>query len=140
MFDVGATARLKHAHPLLQKLMNVAREKFDFTILDSQRGREAQEKAFREGHTKVHFGNSAHNWDPSVALDVAPLPIVWSSRAPFIALSKVILAIAKEEKIPVRWGGDWNMNGILTDEKFSDLPHYELHPWREWAKESKPFA
>jgi len=34
---------------------------------------------------------------------------------------------------------DWNMNGVITDEHFIDYPHVELHPWREWAKKSKPF-
>lgn len=25
-----------------------------------------------------------------------------------------------------RWGGDWNKNGIATDEKFSDPSHFEM--------------
>jgi len=137
-FDKHSAARLLNAHPLLQKLMNEAIKKAPFVVLDSQRGRAAQELAFRQGNTKVHFGNSAHNWAPSIALDVCPLPINWKNTKPFMVLAQqVIWPLANAMKIPVRWGGDWNMNGKTNDESFVDLPHWELHPWREWAKKSK---
>lgn len=139
-FDSGSARRLAAAHPLLQLVMNTAREWVPFTILDSQRGRAAQEAAFRAGNSKAHFGQSAHNWSPAIAVDIAPMPLDWNDRKAFIGLSKIILPLAKEMHIPLRWGGDWNMNGILTDEKLSDLPHYELHPWREFAADCKPFT
>ena len=137
-FSAVSRKRLAQAHPQLQRLMNECiKGPIDFTILDSQRGRAAQEKAFKAGNSKAHFGQSAHNWNPALALDVAPYPIDWDNRARFIQLGQqVILPTAKTLKIPVRWGGDWNMNGKITDEKFSDLPHYELTPWREYAKRS----
>ena len=138
--SAASKKRLAGAHTDLQRLFNKVAETFPIVILDSQRGKEAQEKAFREGNSKAHFGQSAHNWNPSIALDVCPDPIDWNNRKRFIELSKVVLPLAKEMKIPIRWGGDWNMNGVLTDEKLSDLPHYELHPWREFAKKSKLFG
>jgi peptidoglycan LD-endopeptidase CwlK len=138
-FGQESRARLKLAHPLLQKLMKEAIKEFDFTILQSMRGRADQEMAFKLGHTKVHFGNSAHNWYPSIALDVAPWPVNWKNLKPFYNLSKVILPIAREMKIPIRWGGDWDSDGDSTDQKFMDLPHYELDPWRKWSKKSKLF-
>lgn len=139
-FSKGSADRLSRAHPLLQKLMNEAIKQFDFMILDSQRGRAAQELAFRQGHTKVHFGNSAHNWNPSIALDVAPLPVNWRGTKQFITLGqKIIMPLAKSMDIPIRWGADWDMDSDLSDETFVDLPHYELTPWRTWAKKSKPF-
>ncbi len=138
-FSKGSKERLALAHPLLQKLMNEAIKQFDFTILQSMRGRAEQERAFSLGHTQVHFGTSAHNWTPAIALDIAPWPIDWSNLKPFHTLSQIILPMAKEMKIPIRWGGDWDGDGDLKDQKFIDLPHYELTPWREWAKKSKPF-
>ena len=99
-FDAGSAKRLNQAHPLLQKLMNAARDKVEFVILDSQRGRAAQEYAFKKGHSKVHFGNSAHNWSPSVAVDIAPgtnpAKINWNRKGDFIALGKVIVPLAKQ--------------------------------------------
>lgn len=139
-FDKGSAERLSRAHPLLQKLMNEAIKQAPFMILDSQRGRAAQELAFRQGRTKAHFGNSAHNWSPSIALDVAPLPVNWKNTTPFVVLGqKIILPIAAAMRIPIRWGADWNMNSNLRDESFVDMPHYELFPWREFAKKSKLF-
>ncbi|MBN9067072.1 MAG: hypothetical protein J0H60_11600 [Rhizobiales bacterium] len=148
-FSAVSLARLESAHPLLQKVMHAAIEKYDFTILQSQRGRADQEEAFRKGNTHAHFGQSAHNWSPAIALDVAPYPIDWKDAARFVALNKVIgcfnpetgfgYGLAKDMQIPLRWGGDWNFNGKTTDEHLVDLPHYELHPWRTWAKKSKLF-
>lgn len=144
MFDVGAKARLKNAHPLLQQLMNAAETLYPFTIMDSQRGRVAQENAYKHGWTKVHFGQSAHNWSPALALDLAPTPILWdNTKANFdrwrVLQITVILPIARHQSIPIRQGIDWNMNGNLNDDGWDDLPHVELHPWREFAKKAKLF-
>jgi len=139
-FDKGSVARLSKAHPLLQRLFNEVVKKMPIMILDSQRGRAAQELAFKKGHTKVHFGKSAHNWSPALALDVVPLPLDWKNTKPFIFLGKmIVLPLAKEMKIPIRWGADWNMNDDLSDESFVDMPHYELHPWRSFAARAKLF-
>jgi hypothetical protein len=139
-FSEDSAARLSRAHFLLQKLMNEAIKEMDFCILSSQRGRADQEKAFKLGHTKVHFGSSAHNWKPAIALDIAPLPVDWKNHAAFRKLQlEVIKPLAKKLGIPIRQGIDWDMDGQTTDETFIDLPHVELHPWREWAKKSAPF-
>lgn len=147
VFGSTSKARLAGAHPLLQRLMNAAIARAtpaqDFMILDAQRDRAAQELAFKRGNTKAHFGQSAHNWNPAVALDVAPYPLDFSEdkgKPRFIDLAqKLILPLAKELNIPIRWGGDWNMNGKWQDDGW-DFPHYELHPWREFAKTSKLYG
>lgn len=137
--DAGSKKRLEKAHPLLQKLFNEVAKVGDIQVLDSMRGEAAQTLAYKSGRSKVKFGQSAHNYNPAIALDVVPLPLNWKNWKAFEALSKVVLAKAKELKIPIRWGADWNMNGKTSDERFIDGPHYELHPWRKWAKESKLF-
>ena len=136
-FDLASAKRLSQAHPLIKKVMLAAREQIEFTIMDSQRGRDAQEYAFKKGHSKAHFGQSAHNWSPAIAVDIAPVPLTWKSPKPFIALSKIIMPIAKAMNVPLRWGGDWNMDGSTSDGW--DFPHYELHPWRTFAKQCKPY-
>lgn len=142
-FDALSQQRLKQAHPLLQKLMLNARERIPFRILDSLRGRAEQELAFRRGNSKAHFGQSAHNFKPAVALDIVPIPLDWEDTRSFRELQEVIgwydaerkdgAGLALQMKIPCRWGGDWNMNG-KADEKLVDMPHYELHPWRNYAE------
>lgn len=139
-FSTRSKNRLAQAHPLIQKVMNEAIKHYDFSILDSQRDREAQEKAFAAGNSRAHFGQSAHNWSPSVAADVAPYPIDWNNRQRFIDLKNVIMPIAARFNVPLRWGGDWDGDGDMTDQTLMDLPHYELHPWREWARDCKPYG
>lgn len=108
-------------------------------MLDSTRGRAAQEKAFRDGNSKAKFGQSAHNYVPAIAVDLFPKPYSWSNLQAFDALSIVVMNIAKARGVPVRWGGDWNMDGARTTSDAWDKPHFELHPWREYAKKAKLF-
>ena len=133
--SAAAQKRLDAAHPLLIKLFTacLADPKCPaFTVLDSQRGREAQEKAFNAGNSKAHFGQSPHNWTPSIALDVAPLPIDWEDLKAFKTLGVFVEAKAVALKIPVSWGGRWK--------SFKDYPHFELTPWRDHAKKAKLFG
>jgi peptidoglycan L-alanyl-D-glutamate endopeptidase CwlK len=127
-------------HPSLQKLVDAAIKEVDFVILDAQRGKAEQEKAFRGGFSKARFGQSAHNYIPAVALDVCPYPIDFNDAAKFRAIAKVFVRLAKELKLPVRWGGDWDMDGDWKDERFLDWGHFELHPWRDFAAKSKLIA
>ena len=123
-------------HPELQKLVDAAIKEIDFIILDAQRGRAEQERAFKAGNSKARFGQSAHNYIPAVALDVCPSPVDWNDAAKFRAIAKVFVAVAKRLDIPLRWGADWDMDGDWKDERFLDWGHFELNPWREWAKKS----
>lgn len=128
------TSRAK-LHPKLQLIVDEAIKEIDFKILDATRGRAAQEKAFKQGNTKAHFGDSAHNYVPAIAMDLFPAPYDWNNRQSFINLYNVVMRIAKAHDIPLRSGLDWNMDGNFKDGW--DAPHYELHPWREYAKKSK---
>jgi hypothetical protein len=136
-FSKRSLLNLEHAHPELRKLMMEAIKKFYFVVTDSRRGRAAQEMAVKMGRSKVHYGDSAHNYSPAVALDIYPYPINYSNTKAFEALQiGIIKPLAHKLGIPIRQGIDWNMNGVLTDDKWDDLPHVELHPWREFAKHS----
>lgn len=131
-FSAASEASLAKCLPQLQAIARAAIKEIDFKVLDSTRGRAAQEKAFAQGNSKVRFGDSAHNYVPAVAFDLFPAPYDWNNRQAFINLSKVILRVAKEQGVPLRWGGDWNGDGNLSDGW--DMPHYELTPWRDYAK------
>ncbi|MBU2051505.1 MAG: hypothetical protein KKH61_21350 [Gammaproteobacteria bacterium] len=146
-FSRRSLLALSQAHPMLQQLMRAAIEKFDFVVTDSARGRVEQERAFKNGYSKARFGQSAHNYAPSIALDIYPYPIDFSPENDkkfreqlHVLQLEVIKPAAKSLGIPIRQGIDWNMNGNLTDDKWDDLPHVELHPWREFAKKSHLIA
>lgn len=137
-------------HPKLQAIVDAAITKVDFVILDAQRGRAEQEKAFKGGFSKAHFGQSAHNYAPAIAFDLCPFPINFNDAALFRKIAQTIgqydagpgldRGIAADLKIPLRWGGDWDMDGDWKDERFLDWGHFELHPWRDFAKSSKLIA
>jgi peptidoglycan L-alanyl-D-glutamate endopeptidase CwlK len=139
MLSKTSVALLKDAHPLLaQVALAVAAKGVAFRVICSHRGKAAQELAFKTGKSKARFGDSAHNYMPSVAIDVAPGwdgALNWNDSKAFAALAKEFRATAKALKIPLRWGGDWDMDGQTSDEKFVDSPHFELHPWRTYAKQ-----
>lgn len=137
-FSNRSAINLSELHPLLRNICNDAIREFDFCVLDGSRNRAEQEKAFAQGNSKAHFGQSAHNWRPAIAMDIAPYPISFDFKAPgvkdsWLALGRIILDVAKHHSTPIRWGADWNMNGSVTDETFLDWGHFELFPWKEWA-------
>lgn len=137
-FGQRSLTLLREAHPDLQKVLNEAIKGADFTIIKAYRGKAEQDDAFKRRVSKARFGQSAHNFKPSCAIDFIPYPFKgWEDKAGFKAVADHILATAKKMNVPVRWGADWNMNGKTNDEKFSDSPHIELHPWRSFTKGTK---
>lgn len=132
-FSKASKASRAKLHPLLRSIVDAAIQETDFKILDATRGRADQTRAYLQGKSKAKFGASAHNYVPAVAMDLFPAPYDWENYEAFNRLAKVILRIAKEKGIPLRWGGDWNMDGSKTVSDAWDKPHFELHPWRTYA-------
>jgi len=99
----------------------------DCSILGGHRGKAAQNKYYAEGTSQVEWPYSKHNSIPSLAVDVAPYPIPrnWAPED-FIYLAGVVKAVAYSQDLSIRWGGDWNANDTLMDEKWPDLSHYEI--------------
>ena len=64
-------------------------------------------------------------------VDVVPMPLDWTDLGRFRALAALVKARAKALAIPIAWGGDWR--------SLTDMPHYELDPWRDFAAKAKPF-
>jgi peptidoglycan L-alanyl-D-glutamate endopeptidase CwlK len=132
-FSKKSQERLETANHLLQLICNLAIKETDFVVICGHRTKEEQDAAYKAGNSKLKFPKSKHNSLPSRAVDLAPCKIVngktiidWNDRQRFIDLSKIILRIAKEKNIPIRWGGDFNMDGNKTTNDAWDLPHYEL--------------
>jgi peptidoglycan LD-endopeptidase CwlK len=138
--DKRSLANLATLRPELQKLYTEVDKRISIVLTDGRRGRIAQTQAFRSGHSKVKFGDSAHNWTPSIACDAYPAPFDPKvSEAKMTKLAKVIKQVADELKIPIRQGIDFDRDGNWKNDRWRDLPHTELFPWREWAKKSKLF-
>ena len=125
-FGTKSRGRLSSCHPDLQKVFNQVIKEIDCSILCGQRGEKEQNKAFDEGRSKVRFPDGRHNANPSNAVDVAPYPIDWEDRERFHLFAGYVLGIADSMGIRLRWGGDWDRDWTVKDNKFDDLPHFEI--------------
>ena len=125
-FGKASKSKLLTCHEDLQTVFNEVIKYVDCSILEGHRSGERQDKLFEEGKTKVKYPNGRHNASPSRAVDVAPYPIDWDDRERFHLFAGFVLGIARSMGITLRWGGDWNMNFKVDDNKFDDFPHFEL--------------
>ncbi len=125
-FSSQSQARLSQCDPRIQEIMNEAILSFDFSVLTGHRGKTEQDAMRSKGRSQLSYPNSRHNSLPSQAIDIAPWPIDWQDRERFTLLAGFILGIAQAKGISLRWGGDWNRNWEVKDNKFDDLPHFEL--------------
>ena len=94
--------------------------------METQSTQGKENALYKEGKTKLTFPKGRHNASPSLAVDVCPYPINWDDRERFHLFSGFVLGIAKSMGINLRWGGDWNQNWEVDDNKFDDFPHFEL--------------
>ena len=139
VFGERSKRNLQNVHPLLTKIVTRALElsESDFTVICGHRDKAGQEAAQRAKTTKVGFPNSAHNQMPSCAVDVIPFPFTnWEDPAmlrKWKQIADAMFAAAKEMKLEIRWGGDFNRDGDKTTRDSWDSPHFELHPWRTYT-------
>lgn len=134
-FGKRSDDRLNTCHEDIQKVMRAAVKIYDISVVWGHRGREAQNKAFMSGNSKVQWPDSKHNKIPSMAIDVIPYPSGWPQKdsphyhkqvAAFYHMAGIILGIAATMNVSLRWGGDWDMDDDFTDNRFDDLAHFEL--------------
>ena len=125
-FGKRSRENLSTCHEDLQKVFNEVIKHVDCSVLEGHRDERTQEKLFSEGKTKVLYPMGRHNSKPSRAVDVVPYPVDWNDRERFHLFSGFVLGMARGMGITLRWGGDWNMNFEVDDNKFDDFPHFEL--------------
>ena len=131
-FSTTSKERLETCHQDLQIIFEYVIKYFDCSIICGYRDQEAQNKAYDDGFSKVRFPGSKHNFDPSMAIDCVPYPINWGDTDRMMHFAGYVLGISKMLKDygaiehDVRWGGDWNMNTELSDNRWNDMPHFEL--------------
>jgi len=125
-FGPQSKLKLEECDPRLQKVLNEVIKVYDCSVICGHRTEADQNHAFKSGMSKVEWPNSKHNKKPSLAVDVVPHPLDWSDLKGFCYMAGIILGTAAQMGIKIRWGGDWNMNNQLKDERFQDLPHFEI--------------
>ena len=132
-YNQKSSKYLGTCHPDLQRIFHQVIKGFDCTIVQGHRGKAEQNKYFTEKKTQLKYPKSKHNSSPSMAVDVVPYPIDWKDgdrMKHFAGYVKGITAIMFHQKLIthlVRWGGDWDNDTQLKDNKFQDYPHFELY-------------
>ena len=125
-FGKGSKGALKTCDERLVKVFNEVIKTVDCSVLEGHRDKARQNKFFEEGKSEIKYPHGRHNQLPSRACDVVPYPVDWNDRERFHLFAGFVLGIAKSMDIDLRWGGDWNMNWEVDDNKFDDFPHFEL--------------
>ena len=135
-FSKASLQKLSTCDERLQKVFMEVIKHVDCSVLYGHRTKKEQDESYLAGNSTKMWPYSKHNSLPSKAVDVAPWPIDWgntgtpSQRANAIArfrmFSGFVLGVAIKMGVKLRSGGDWDMDFDLGDQKFIDLPHFEL--------------
>jgi peptidoglycan L-alanyl-D-glutamate endopeptidase CwlK len=125
-FGMLSEQRLATCDERLQRVMRELIKLYDVTILFGHRDEAAQNEAFKNGATTKRWPDSKHNRLPSLAVDVAPWPVDWKNIPRFWFMGGLVLGIAQQLNIQLRWGRDWDRDMDFNDQHLNDFPHFEL--------------
>lgn len=128
-FGYGSLKQRDTLHPDLKKVLDEASKTFNFTILCGYRNEEDQNKAYKEGNSKVKWPDSRHNTYPSEAVDCVPYDktgVPWKDVYRFARMMGHIEAAAIRVGVQIELGMDWDMDGDTVEHSFKDFPHVQL--------------
>lgn len=110
----------------LQEIFEEVIKHIDCSVICGYRNEYDQNSVYSLGNSKLKFPDSKHNVGPSKAIDVIPYPVDWSNVNKFYYFAGVVKGVASVLGYKIRWGGDWDSDNEFKDNKFNDLPHFEI--------------
>jgi len=137
-FGIRSKNKLDSCHRTLQKLAASAliMTPYDFSIIHGWRNEEMQNMMVESGVSRTPWPTSKHNHvdeamgSPcSLAVDFAPWingSIPWNETHIFAVIAGSFFAAAELIEVKIRWGGDWDSDGLTTDQTLLDYGHIEL--------------
>ncbi len=136
-YGTKSKAKLATVHDSMVMVADLAlvRSPYDITIVHGWRGEEIQNALYESGASLKIYPNSKHNhldndgFPLSLAIDFAPWvdgAIPWGDTHMFCIVAGVIMSVAEELNVPVRYGGDWDGDGSTKDQTLMDWGHLEL--------------
>ena len=125
-YSQNSQDNLDSCHWKLRPIFIEALQVMDNAILEGHRGQERQDELFANGKSRVGFPYSKHNTIPSEAVDAIPSPVDWEDERRMIYFAGIVKGIAHRRGVKIRWGGDWDQDTQVKDNKFNDLVHFEL--------------
>lgn len=105
---------------------------FDVIVVEGLRTKARQADLYAQGRTKpgkVVTWTMESKHIQGRAVDLAPMlgdAIDWSDPKKFDAINTAMQAAAREAKVNVRWGADWDQDGNPRERGETDSPHWEL--------------
>lgn len=119
MLDKESSNKLSQCDIRIQEVLNEASKITDFKVVCGYRNKAEQNLVYKEGYSRVEWPNSKHNRQPSLAVDIVPVPFKgYHDHCAFSFLAGVIKAVAYYKNINIIWGGNWH--------NLLDLCHFEL--------------
>lgn len=112
---------------------------YDFSIIHGWRGEDVQNALFDSAASTKQWPDSKHNVllkrsgqldrPNSEAIDFAPWvynSIPWKETHIFALIAGTFFAAAAELDVVIRWGGDWDTDGLTSDQTLMDYGHIEI--------------
>ena len=123
-FGTRSKERLRGVDTRLRNVLNEVVKFYDITILEGMRTEDRQRELVAKGASKTMKSKHIEG----KAVDIAPYPVPdWKNKDQFVYMAGRVMQEADNQKIPVRWGGNWDRdNEVVTDQKFDDLVHFEI--------------
>lgn len=108
----------------------------DFFVNEGVRTPQRQKKLYAQGRTEPgkkvtwtltsnHFKNARTGYGHAIDVYAAPFN---PNQPPAVSrqIAEAFLRASNELDIPVRWGADWDRDGVFYEKGESDSPHFEL--------------
>ena len=125
-FGKRSRENLASCDPILQEIFNEVIKYVDCSVTEGHRGEKRQNELYEEGKTKVKYPKGRHNSDPSLAADVTPYPVDYTDRERQTLFAGFVLGLSSRMGYRIRWGGDWDRDFEVSDNRFDDFPHFQL--------------
>lgn len=146
VFSERSRQMLVTCHPDLRLVFEEVLRHWDCTVLEGQRSRQQQAENVRRGVSQTmesrHLVEYSERPELGVdAVDAAPAPLRWPQRpkdhspaertrwmkdmARFYFFGGFVLGVASQLGVALRYGGDWDGDREIHEQRFDDLVHFE---------------
>jgi peptidoglycan LD-endopeptidase CwlK len=134
MLNATSKTRLRTVKPKLQSVVELAvsRLPFDVIVIEGLRTEARQRELYAQGRStpgKVVTWTLDSKHLNGEAVDLAPIEdntILWADTVKFHAIAGAMFTASSELGIGIRWGKDWDKDGIYGEKGETDSPHFEL--------------
>ncbi len=145
-YNQKSLENLNSCHPDLRTIFVSTLKIIDHSIICGSRSESRQNELYLGGFSQLYFPQSKHNKNPSHAVDAAPYPypqirvqnyefykgdediryLIKKELWRCVYFAGMVMGVAGSLNIQLAWGGDWDIDNTLIDNKFDDLFHFEL--------------